>query len=142
MNLTLSNESRMELGLPERSGMALLIVLALIVMVALSAYGFTLLMQSQYRLSRVHEDQVQAKLAALSGVDLVAALLKLPPASRGELGDVTNNPELFQAIAVEEVARNSTGNSLLLEIQCDFSRFGSWRRDPALVCKKAPFHRI
>ena len=60
---------------PWREGMALLIVLVLIVMVALSAYSFTLMMQNQYLLSRVQEDQAQAKLAVLSGVDFVAALL-------------------------------------------------------------------
>ena len=52
---------------PARSGMALLIVLVLIMMAALGAYGFAFYMESQYRLNRIHEDQAHARLAALSG---------------------------------------------------------------------------
>ncbi len=45
--------------------MALLIVMVLTMLIALGAYRYSFTMQSEYRVTRIHEEQVQARLAAL-----------------------------------------------------------------------------
>lgn len=102
-------EYRLKGFMGKRSGMALLVVLVLIVMLSLSAYGFTLLMQNQYRLSRIQEDQVQAKLTAQSGIDWVAALLSQTVNSRREHGDLDDNQELFQDIRIDASSSTQPG---------------------------------
>jgi hypothetical protein len=81
--------------------MALLIVLVLVMMAALSAYGFTFYMESQYRLSRTHQEQVYARQAALNASELVAAILELSPQKRDALGGLVNNPALFRDMVME-----------------------------------------
>lgn len=97
----------------QRSGMALLVVLVLVMMVSLSAYGFTWMMQNQYRLTRIQEDQAQARLAALSGIEWVSAILQQPAAERLKLGDLTNNPAVFHQIQVEELPTSSANQQQL-----------------------------
>jgi hypothetical protein len=97
----------------QRPGMALLVVLVLVMMVSLSAYGFTWMMQNQYRLTRIQEDQAQARLAALSGIEWVSAILQQPAAERLKLGDLTNNPAIFHQIQVEELPTSSANQQQL-----------------------------
>ncbi len=79
-----------------RSAMALLVVLVLVMMAALSAYGFTFYMESQYRTARTYEEQVHARQAALNATELVAAILEMSPQKRAAMGGLENNPVLFR----------------------------------------------
>jgi hypothetical protein len=97
--------------------MALLVVLVLVMMAALSAYGFTFYMESQYRLSRSHEEQVYARQAVRNASELVAAILELSPQKRDALGGLVNNPALFRDMVMEA--------KLSAQLQEDHSNY--WR---------------
>lgn len=84
-----------------RRGMALLIVMVLTMLLALAAYRFSFYMESQYRVTRIAEEQAQARLAALSGIEIAAALLELAPLQRQSLGGLHDNATLFQSVAIE-----------------------------------------
>ena len=95
-------------ALHERRGMALLVVVVLTMLIALAAYRFSFYMESQYRLTRLHEEQVHARLASLSGIELAAALLELPIDSRQALGGLDSNPALLQHVAMETTVEPSS----------------------------------
>jgi Type II secretion system (T2SS), protein K len=86
---------------PRRKGMALLVVVVLVMLISLGAYRFSFYMESQYRLTRLHEERVQARLAALSGMELAAAIVEMPVAKRAVLGGLQNNASIFQHVAME-----------------------------------------
>ncbi len=88
-------------ALAARRGMALLIVMVLTMLLALAAYRFSFYMESQYRVTRIAEEQAQARLAALSGIEIAAASLELAPFSRQSLGGLHDNATLFQNVAIE-----------------------------------------
>jgi hypothetical protein len=75
-------------------------VLVVIVVLSLVAYRFTDAMTSDYRASVRSADMAQARVAAASGVNYVAALLADPTTRADLLGGSLNNPTLFQGIAV------------------------------------------
>jgi hypothetical protein len=81
-------------------GMALLVVVVLTMLIALGAYRFSFYMESQYRLTRLHEEQVQAKLAALSGVEMAAFIAELPSIERENLGGLYDNPATLGQVAI------------------------------------------
>ena len=85
---------------PPRQAMALLVVMVLTMLIALGAYRYSFTMQAQYRVTRIHEEQVQARLAALSGLELAANILEGSLAERDALGGVDSNPTLFQNVTV------------------------------------------
>ena len=66
----------------QRSAMALLVVVVLTMLIALGAYRFSFYMESQYRLTRLHEEQVHARLAALSGLEMAASIAELSSTER------------------------------------------------------------
>ena len=92
-----------------RRGMALLVVVVLIMLTALGAYRFSFYMESQYRLTRLHEEQVHARLAAISGMELAATIVEMSPTQRMSIGGLVDNPAVFRDIAVDFKA-NSTAN--------------------------------
>ncbi|MFM7973663.1 MAG: hypothetical protein ACKO8U_01240, partial [Pirellula sp.] len=49
-------------------GMALLVVVVLVMFVSLAAYRYSFEMENEYRLTRLQEEQVQARLCAQSGI--------------------------------------------------------------------------
>lgn len=61
-----------------RRGVALLVIVVLVMLVSLAAYRYTFEMESEYRLTRLQEEQTQARLAALSGIELAVAMLEAP----------------------------------------------------------------
>ncbi len=81
--------------------MALLVVVVLVMLIALGAYRFSFYMESQYRLTRLHEEQVHARLAAISGLELAAAIVEMPPAQRISIGGLLDNAAVFRDIAVD-----------------------------------------
>ncbi len=84
-----------------RSGMALLVVLVLIMLASFAAYGYMSSMQNQYRNVRVLEDQIHAKQAALSGIEVMAALLEQPYKHRADMSRISELSEQFQVHFVE-----------------------------------------
>lgn len=62
--------------------MALVVVMVTVILVSLAAYGFNHQMTDAYRASRVQTDRAQARLAASSGIEVAAALLERPRATR------------------------------------------------------------
>lgn len=92
-----------------RSAMALLVVVVLTMLIALGAYRFSFYMESQYRLTRLHEEQVHARLAALSGLELAAAIAELTSTERTALGGVFDNPA-FRHVAAEASTEVATRN--------------------------------
>ena len=99
----------------QRRGMALLVVVVLTMLIALAAYRFSFYMESQYRLTRLHEEQVHAKLAALSGIEMAASFAELPATERTNLGGLVDNPAALQHVATnsasEDVSRSEPANS-------------------------------
>jgi type II secretory pathway pseudopilin PulG len=83
-----------------RRGYVLIAVLVVIVVLSLVAYRFTDAMTSDYRASVRTADMAQARAAAASGVNYVAALLADPTTRADVLSNSLNNPTLFQGIAV------------------------------------------
>lgn len=96
-----------------RRGMALLVILVLIVMAALGAYSFTFTMESQYRLTNMHEDQVHARLAAASGIELVTAILEQPVQARSQWGSLRDNPDLFGGIEIDSPVGSHSRSELV-----------------------------
>jgi hypothetical protein len=73
-------------------------------LIALGAYRFSFYMESQYRLTRLHEEQVHARLAAISGLELAAAMVELPDAQRISLGGLSENAGIFRNVSIDSTA--------------------------------------
>ena len=80
-----------------RRGFALIIVLVVVAMLALSAYTFTSLMLAENESAVLHGRQLQARQSIDSGVSHVQYFLEQDEVSRQNLGGVYYNAELFQA---------------------------------------------
>ena len=84
----------------QRKGMALLVVVVLVMLISLGAYRFSFYMESQYRLTRLHEEQVHARLSAASGLELAAAIVEMSQAQRMSIGGLRDNAAALRDIAV------------------------------------------
>lgn len=95
----------------QRQGTLLVIVLVTIVVLALSAYTFTALMQTEEEAARLVTRQLQSKNLADSGMDFVRLYLSNSEATIREKGGRWDNPQYFQAIpvAVEATDANMIG---------------------------------
>lgn len=102
--------------------MALLVVMVLTMLIALGAYRYSFTMQAQYRVTRIYEEQAQARLAALSGLELAAVMLENPLDQRQFAGGIENNSALFQHIAVGDDSQNLAAASSSAE-----SSSSQWR---------------
>lgn len=87
-------------GARPRRGSLLLIVLVTVVLLALAAYTFTNLMQTEDEASRLMTRQIQSKYLVDSGVDYVRLFLATDKATLREKGGVWSNPTAFQSIPV------------------------------------------
>lgn len=106
-----SNRSDRLVGQPHprirsRRAMALLVVMVLTMLIALGAYRYSFTMQAQYRVTRLYEEQAQARLAALSGLEVAALILENPLDQREAAGGLESNSALFQHIAVGDDSQN------------------------------------
>ncbi len=112
---------------PSRRAMALLVVMVLTMLIALGAYRYSFTMQAQYRVTRIYEEQAQARLAALSGLELAAVVLESPLDQREFAGGVENNPGLFQHIAVGDVSQNQASAGSISASSSSEDSSGQWR---------------
>lgn len=100
--------------LQHRHGMALLVVMVLTMLVALAAYRFSFYMESQYRLARLNEEQLQARLSAHSGLEYAAYLLERPHGSRDFLSatsETSQTPAGVLLLVGNDRTLTSTANS-------------------------------
>lgn len=94
-----------------RRGMALLIVMVVVLLVALASYGVLYNMREAYSESTRSLDREQARLAARSGIEWALSCLELSPAEREAIGGVRNNQILFQARSLTQDPPGSTDES-------------------------------
>ena len=92
----------------ERRGMALLVVVVLVMLISLAAYRYSFEMENEYRLTRLQEEQVQARLAALSGVEFAASFFEQPLALRNSLLNGANPDKIFSRALEEDASRSSS----------------------------------
>ena len=83
-------------------GFVLIVVLVLVLLMGIAAYGYTLSMQTENIAARVGADQAISQQAALSGIDLLSAVVEMPHEGRRELGGLQNNPVLFESRSLDE----------------------------------------
>jgi hypothetical protein len=79
-----------------RRGMTLLVIVVLVMLISLSAYRYTFVMESEYRLTRLQEDLVQSRLSALSGVEYAAHLLEQPPVQRSARAGIEARERIYR----------------------------------------------
>ncbi len=107
------HRTKLDRSKPLRHGMALLVVMVLTMLIALGAYRYSFTMQAQYRLTRMHEEQVQARLAALSGLELAADVLSGSVALRESQGGVEDNAAFFQHVLIgPQIESNNTQETI------------------------------
>lgn len=92
----------------KRPGMALLVVVVLIMLISLGAYRFSFYMESQYRVTRLHEEQVHARMAASSGLEMTVVFAEMSPTQRQSLGGIADNPTMFRDIAIDAETQSNT----------------------------------
>ncbi|MFN9853072.1 MAG: ComEA family DNA-binding protein [Planctomycetota bacterium] len=79
-----------------RRGMTLLVIVVLVMLISLSAYRYTFVMESEYRLTRLQEELVQSRLSALSGVEYAAHLLEQPPVQRSARAGIGARERIYR----------------------------------------------
>lgn len=97
-----------------RRGIALVVVFVLVMLVTLAAYRFSFVMQSEYRLAKLYEEQVDARQAAWSGIEQASVMLDKPLSSRPTLmfensEASANRGNLFRGELVRANENQSTG---------------------------------
>jgi hypothetical protein len=91
-----------------RKGMALLVVVVLVMLISLAAYRYSFEMENEYRITRLQEEQVQARLTALSGVEFAASFFEQPLAIRNALLNGTNPEKVFSRALAEDATQLSS----------------------------------
>ncbi|MFZ4082813.1 MAG: hypothetical protein ACOYKN_16415 [Pirellula sp.] len=81
-----------------RHGMALLVVVVLVMLVSLAGYRYSFEMENEYRLTRLQEEQVQARLCAQSGIEFAASLLEQPLQMRQSILGGEEAPQVFSRV--------------------------------------------
>ncbi len=82
-------------------GVVLFVVVIVVALVSLAAYGFVILMQSEHRAANLTADQIQVDQIAESGNSYLRAFTTQSRAQRDFLGGSYDNPVQFQDIIVD-----------------------------------------
>ncbi|HJN09328.1 MAG: type II secretion system protein GspK [Pirellulaceae bacterium] len=85
-----------------RNGVVLIVVLVLVLLMSVAAYGFLLSMQTENVAAGASGDHLTAQQSAFSAIELLSAVLEMPRVQRRELGGVTNNPDLFSGVPLDD----------------------------------------
>ncbi len=93
---------------PRRRGMTLLVIVVLVMLISLSAYRYTFVMESEYRLTRLQEELVQARLSALSGIEYAAHLLEKPTTQRLGLTSPVTRERVFRRSTARDDSRSDS----------------------------------
>ncbi len=83
-----------------RRGMALLVVMVIVTLVALAAYGFNQQMTDAYRSSQLQIERSQARLTAMSAIEALRLPLEQPRGTR--LAWHRDAPETFAAVPLNQ----------------------------------------
>ena len=112
-----------------RNGVVLFIVTIVIALVALSAYGFVVLMQGEYRAAQLRGDTIQTEAITDSAIEYSMSLIGLPRYHRDSLG-IQANEQAFRNVMVDRTGfRNRNGQFSIVsfgrtETLQSFVRFG------------------
>lgn len=98
-----------------RRAMALLVVMVIVTLVALAAYGFNQQMTDAYRASQLQVERAQARLTAMSGIEALRAAIDQPRGTR--LTWHRDAAETFTAVPIQA----DTGGSETDEPSWSFS---------------------
>lgn len=85
-----------------RHGVVLIMVVVVIAIMALSAYGYTLMMQTENEATILSGDRIQARRLVDSGVEHVRLFLAQGDEYMDQNGGVYENPEWFQGVLVRQ----------------------------------------
>ncbi|QDT05522.1 hypothetical protein K227x_39220 [Rubripirellula lacrimiformis] len=85
-----------------RKGMALLVVMVIVTLVALAAYGFNQQMTDSYRTSRLQMERAQARLTVMSAIEALQVSLEQPRGTR--LNWHRDQPQSFVAVPLQQDA--------------------------------------
>jgi DNA uptake protein ComE-like DNA-binding protein len=83
-----------------RRGTLLVLVLIVIAMLSLSGYAFTEMMFVEHMAVTVHSRRVQSTANAESAVELIKAVLAMPPDQAEEFGGLYDNPDRLRGVIV------------------------------------------
>lgn len=85
-----------------RHGIVLIMVVVVVAMLSLSAYGYTLMMQTEDQATILSGDRIQAKRLVDSGVESVRVFLAQGDEIIEQYGGIYENPDQFSAVLVRE----------------------------------------
>lgn len=85
----------------QRQGVVLFVVVIVVALVSLAAYGFVILMQSENRAAHLAADQMQVEQIAESGNAYLRVLAAQSRAQRDLIGGWHHNPSQFQDLTVD-----------------------------------------
>ena len=85
-----------------RSGIVLVMVVVVVAIMALSSYGYTLMMQTENEATLLSGDRIQARLLVDSGVEHVRLFLAQGDEYIEQYGGIFENPDWFQGVLVRE----------------------------------------
>ena len=96
----------------KRRGIALVVVFVMVMLITLAAYRFSFVMQSEYRLAKLYEEQVDARQAAWSGIEHASVLLDKPLSSRPSLSAQQEEPSAEKSnLFLGELIRSNESQS-------------------------------
>lgn len=103
-----------------RRGLILIIVLIVTILLSLAAYAFTGLMLAEYESAEVRGRGLQSRMVADSGQDFLLQLLTIPEEDRyQDVGDLNDNPALFQRVVIAGEQPNNTARFAVLAPRVD-----------------------
>ncbi|XZE21444.1 hypothetical protein SH449x_001346 [Pirellulaceae bacterium SH449] len=99
-----------------RRGIALIVIFVMVMLMTLAAYRFSFVMQSEYRLAKLYEEQIHARQAAWSGIEHASAIVDQPPAFRPPLamkadGNGREESRLFRGELIRNESTASSGET-------------------------------
>lgn len=84
----------------QRRGTLLFLVLVVVMLLTLSAYSFTQLMEVENRGTYIQGQQLQSRTMAESGIAVVESMLQMQPDYRESMGGLYDNPGMFRGILI------------------------------------------
>jgi hypothetical protein len=112
---------------PARRGVTLLVIVVLVMLISLAAYRYTFVMESEYRLTRLQEELVQARLSALSGIEYAAYQLEQPLSRRSKNRLPNNRERIYRRITDPDEEMASDTNPMAANPTTAGARNTAWR---------------
>lgn len=86
----------------DRRGIVLIMVVVVVAIMALSSYGYTLMMQTENEATLLSGDRIQARRLVDSGVESIRVFLAQGEEIIEQYGGTFENPDQFQAVLVRD----------------------------------------